>query len=64
MVHRVLPCIRYTLYRVLKTFSVRHFGLSLGSGSRVWTQTKTQRDLDSEFDSIHFGIEIKKKEKK
>jgi hypothetical protein len=32
--------------------------LSLGSESRVWTQTQ---DPDSEFNSIHFGREIKKK---
>ena len=33
--------------------------LSLGSGPRP--KPKTKRDPDSEFNSIHFGIEIKKK---
>ncbi len=39
------------------------FGLGLGSGIRPKLEPKTQRDPDSEFSSVHFGIEIKKKEK-
>ena len=40
--------------------------LSFGSGSRAWTQTQiqTQRNPDSEFISIHFGIEIQNNIKK
>ena len=35
----------------------------IGSRSRVRTQTQAQKlmDVDSEFNSIHFGIEIKKR---
>ncbi len=43
----------------------RHFTqkkVNIGSGSWVWTQIRTQNQnqFDSEFISIHFGIEINK----
>ncbi len=35
-------------------------GLDLGPGPRPKPKSKTQRDPDSKFNSIHFGIETKK----
>ena len=44
---------------------LKNFNVPVVSKNRnFWSgpKPKTQRDPDSEFNSIHFGIEIKKKE--
>jgi len=45
---------------LLKPDIFTRVSLSLGLEFRSGSKTKTQRDQDSEFNSINFGVEIKK----